>query len=101
MEIKSIVSNPVVIGFLASCLLSCLADALQRVAPKPTDKRLYVFMWTLLNGLCGNAVTVLRFLTKVIVPQNEKVLEGFAPGNSTVADHPSGAVAHDPEHGQQ
>jgi hypothetical protein len=45
---------------IAGYLFSNFVDALKLVPPKPTDNRLYVFLYALLMGLAGNAVTLLR-----------------------------------------
>lgn len=55
-----ITSHPVVSAITAFYILSTLVDALKQVPPKPGDSRLYVFVYTVTNGLAGNAITALN-----------------------------------------
>ena len=61
--------HPVVSAITACYLLSTLVDALKQVAPKPGDSRLYVFIYTLIDGLAGNAVTALKLFLSQKAPQ--------------------------------
>jgi hypothetical protein len=98
--IHLVLSHPVVAGFIAFLLFSNFVDALKPLAPKPTDGRLYVFLWTMTYGLAGNVVSAIRFLLKALSPKNEQILEelGSVPAPVSGAD---GAVAHDPHAGQK
>jgi hypothetical protein len=60
-----ITSHPVVSAITACYILSTLVDALKQVAPRDGDSRLYVFVYAVIDGLAGNAVTALKaFLSK-------------------------------------
>lgn len=88
-------------GLLAFCLLSNLVDALKHVAPKPTDRRLYVFLYTFIYGIAGNTVSALRYFLKVFFPQNEKILEECSTSGAPVAQpEVSGADAQNSNHGR-
>lgn len=98
--IHLVLSHPVVAGFIAFLLFSNFVDALKPLAPKPTDGRLYVFLWTMTYGLAGNVVSAIRFLLKALSPKNEQILEelGSVPAPVSGAD---GAVPHNPDAGQK
>ena len=98
--IHLVLSHPIVAGFIAFCLFSNFVDALKPLAPKPTDGRLYVFMWTKTYGLAGNVVSAIRFLLKALSPKNEEILEGLGSVPAPVADSVR-SVAHSSDAGSK
>lgn len=60
-----ILTHPVVSAIIAYFLLSALADGLNQVPPRPTDSRLYLFVYAVFQGLVGNVITALAtFISK-------------------------------------
>lgn len=99
--IHLVISHPVVAGFIAFFLFSNLVDALKPLAPKPTDGRLYVFLYTMTYGLAGNVVSAIRFLLKALSPKNEEILEGLGPVPAPVAPVAPSTDAHSSDAGQR
>lgn len=60
-----ITSHPAVSAIAAYYLLSSLVDAFAKVPPVTGGSRLYLFAYTLFQGLAGNIITALKtFLVK-------------------------------------
>lgn len=52
--------HPFLAALTAFYLVSNFVDALKLCPPQPTDGRLYLFFYTFIMGIAGNALSALR-----------------------------------------